>query len=158
MTSKSSDEKNTNNPGVNRISVSLPEGLLEQFDKVVEERGFVSRSQAIADLIQSQLTSHREEQGQDIMAGTINVVYDHAVPGLQKCLSDLQYEFLDEVISVLNVNLVHHQTLSVFLVQGPVSVLKQIENRMITQRGVISAQLLLSTAILPPVHPLPENK
>jgi len=143
------------NGGVARISISLPEGLLNQLDGMVVERGFESRSQAIADMIYQQLTEHREQLGQDIMAGTINLVYDHSIPGVQKHLADLQHEYLAEVISALNVNLKQNNTLSVMLVQGPASKLKMIADRMITCRGVITGKLLMSTAIIPQLHPLP---
>lgn len=145
------------NSGVARISVSLPEELLMQLDGMVVERGFESRSQAIADMINHQLTEHREELGQDIMAGTINIVYDHSIPGVQKQLSDLQHEYIDEVISALNVNLEQKQTMAVILVQGPARKLKIIANRMTTCRGVRSCKLLMSTAIIPQLHPLPET-
>ncbi len=145
-----------NGHGVSRISISLPEGLLDQLDNMVAERGFESRSQAIADMINHQLTEHREELGQDIMAGTINLVYDHSIPGIQKQLSDLQHEYIDEVISALNVNLEQKQTMSVILVQGPARKLKVIADRMTTCRGVHSGKLLMSTAIIPQLHPLPE--
>lgn len=146
-----------NNGGVARISVSLPETLLLQLDGMVAQRGFESRSQAIADMINQQLTEHRKELGQDIMAGTINLVYDHSMPGVQKHLADLQYEYITEVISTLNVNLKHDSTLSVILVQGPASKLKMIADRMITCRGIISGKLLMSAAILPQLHPLSSN-
>lgn len=145
-----------NNPGgVARISISLPEGLLHQLDGMVSERGFESRSQAIADMIHQQVTEHREELGQDIMAGTINLVFDHSIPGVQKHLADLQHEYIDEVISSLNVNLIQNRTLAVILVQGPAKKLNLIADRMITCRGVITGKLLMSTAIIPQVHPLP---
>jgi len=148
-----------NNPGgVARISISLPEGLLHQLDGMVAERGFESRSQAIADMIHQQVTEHREELGQDIMAGTINLVFDHSIPGVQKHLADLQHEYIDEVISALNVNLIQNRTLSVILVQGPARKLNLIADRMITCRGVITGKLLMSTAIIPQVHPLPVSQ
>jgi CopG family nickel-responsive transcriptional regulator len=147
----------SHNSGVARISVSLPEELLMQLDGMVVERGFESRSQAISDMINHQLTEHREELGQDIMAGTINIVYDHSIPGVQKQLSDLQHEYIDEVISALNVNLEQKQTMAVILVQGPARKLKMIANRMTTCRGVRSGKLLMSTAIIPQLHPLPET-
>lgn len=147
----------TNQGGVARISVSLPEHLLQQFDGMVAERGFESRSQAIADIIHQQLTEHREELGQDIMAGTINLVYDHSIPGVQKHLADLQHEYIDEVISALNVNLIENRTLSVILVQGPAIKLNMISDRMRACRGVITGRLLMSTAIIPQLHPLPSS-
>lgn len=148
----------SSNSGVSRISISLPEGLLHELDGMVAERGFESRSQAIADMINQQLTEHRKELGQDIMAGTINLVYDHSIPGVQKHLADLQHTYIDEVISALNVNLIQNRTLSVLLVQGPARKLKMITDRMITCRGVVTGKLLMSTAIIPQLHPLPENE
>ena len=145
----------SDNSGVARISISLPETLLIQLDRMVEERGFESRSQAVADMVHQQVTEHRKDMGQDIMAGTINLVYDHSIPGVQKHLADLQHKFIAEVISALNVNLKHNNTLSVILVQGPANKLKMIADRMITCRGVITGKLLMSAAIIPQLHPLP---
>lgn len=140
---------------VSRISVSLPETLLTELDRMVEQRGFESRSQMIAELISEELAEHKQDLGQDIMAGTINLVYDHSTPGLQQQLSELQHRYINEVISSLNVNLIDAQTLCVVLVQGPASKLKMIADKMISCRGVISGKLLMSTAIIPPLHPLP---
>lgn len=149
---------NINKQGVSRISISLSEQLLKDMDMLVEQRGFESRSQAMASMIQHQVTEHRCEFGDEIMAGTINLVYDHSTPGLQKLLTDLQHEYINEVISSLHVYLVDTKTMEVILVQGPVSKLKIIADKMEASRGVISGKLQLSTAILPQVHPLPESE
>jgi len=142
--------------GVSRISVSLPEALLKELDWMVEVRGFESRSQAISEMIHQQISDYKVDLGDQIMAGTINLVYDHSIPGLKKRLSDLQHEYIDEVISSLNVNLLHAQTMEVVLVQGPANKLKSIADKMIACRGVITGKLLMSTSILPQVHPLPD--
>ncbi|MDH5425815.1 MAG: nickel-responsive transcriptional regulator NikR [Gammaproteobacteria bacterium] len=147
-----------NKQGVSRISISLSEQLLKDMDLLVEQRGFESRSQAMASMIQHQITEHRCEFGEEVMAGTINLVYDHSTPGLQKQLTDLQHEYIDEVISSLHVYLMQAKTMQVILVQGPVSKLKMIANKMESCRGVISGKLQLSAALLPQVHPLPETE
>ena len=144
--------------GVSRISVSLPETLLGQLDRMVYQRGFESRSQAIAEMINRQLIEHNRELGGEVMAGTITLVYDHSTPGLQKQLADLQHSHLDEVISSLHVHLMHAHTMEVILVQGPAAKLQHIADAFITCRGVITGRLQLTTAILPPVHPLPDGK
>ena len=38
---------------VSRISISLPEKLLSDLDRMVEERGFDSRSQAVDEMLHS---------------------------------------------------------------------------------------------------------
>ena len=144
-----------NNNGVARISISLPVELLSQLDDMVLDRGYESRSQAIAEMVNQQLVEHRQELGEDIMAGTITLVYDHSTPGLKQQLADLQHQHLSEVISSLHVHLMHAHTMEVILVQGPARQLQRIADRMLTCRGVITGKLQLTTAIIPPLHPLP---
>ncbi|MCO6413720.1 MAG: nickel-responsive transcriptional regulator NikR [Thiogranum sp.] len=144
-------------PCVSRISVSLQEHLLVQLDRMVSQRGFESRSQAIAEMIVQQLAEHRQQLGEDIMTGTITLVYDHTIPGLQKHLTDLQHRYVDEVISSLHVHLMHGHTMEVILVQGPATRLQGITDRMVTCRGVMTGKLHLTPAIIPPLHPLPAD-
>lgn len=143
-------------PPVSRISISLPEELAIDLDAMVSRRGFETRSQAIAEMISQQLVEHRRQVGADVMAGTITVLYDHSVRGLQLQLADLQHAYIEEVISSLHVHLLHNQTMEVILVQGPAAKLQAIADEMITLRGVITGRLQLMAAVIPPLHPLPE--
>ena len=138
---------------VSRISMSLPYALLKELDRMVGERGFISRSQAIADMLHRCLIEHKRELGDGIMVGTVTLVYDNSVPGLQKQLAELQSRHIDEVISSLHVHLVRNQTMEVILVQGPARTLQAIADRLISRRGVISGKMHLVAALMPQVHP-----
>ncbi|MDK2778004.1 MAG: nickel-responsive transcriptional regulator NikR [Pseudomonadota bacterium] len=140
---------------ISRISISMPETLLEGLDEMVTQRGFESRSQAICDMINHQINEYRSQRGSEVMTGTVNLVYNHSTAGLNKRLQDLQFEYLDEVISSLNVNLTNTNTLSIILIQGPADKLNMIADKMITLRGVVYGRLLLNSYIIPPIHPLP---
>ena len=144
--------------GVSRISVSLPETLLQQLDAMVDARGFESRSRAIAEMITRQLTEHLADLGEEVMAGTITLVYDHTAPGLQKEIADVQHRHINEVISSLHVQLLQPQTMEVMLVQGPAITLQKIADRLAVCRGVSSGKLQLTAAIMPPLHPLPASE
>ena len=138
---------------VSRISMSLPYALLKELDRMVGERGFISRSQAIADMLHRCLVEHKRELGDDIMVGTVTLVYDNSVPGLQKQLAELQSRHIDEVISSLHVHLMRNQTMEVILLQGPVKALQAIADQLISRRGVISGKMHLVAALMPQVHP-----
>ena len=144
---------NERNAPVSRISVSLPPALLEELDHMVESRGYGSRSQAIGDMVNYQLVEHKRKLGNDVMVGTLTLLYDRTTRGLQKTLADLQYRHVDEVISSLHVHLTHNQIMEVVLLQGPAALVQDIANEMIAQRGVITGHLQLMAAIIPPVHP-----
>ncbi len=144
-------EDDKNNLPVSRISVSLPPALLEELDRMVANRGYGSRSQAIGEMVNYQLAEHKRKMGNDVMVGTITLLYDRSTRGLQKNLADLQFRHIDEVISSLHVHLSHNQMMEVILIQGHAQQLQQIANEMITQRGVITGQLQLLAAIIPPI-------
>lgn len=145
------------NGNITRISISLPDTLSAQLDEMVRERGFESRSQAIAEMVSRQVTDYKKELGNEIMAGTITLLYDHSTPRLQKLLADLQHVHIKEVISSLHVHLMHSQTMEVILVQGPAAELQLLADKMITNRGVISGNLQLSATLIPQLH-LPERE
>ncbi|MDP9044123.1 MAG: nickel-responsive transcriptional regulator NikR [Pseudomonadota bacterium] len=138
---------------VSRISLSLPGALLEQLDQMVAMRGYGSRSQAVSDMVNSALVEHKRRLGNEVMVGTITLHYDRSVRGLQKDLADIQFECINEVISSLHVQLSHDQIMEVILVQGHAEKLQDIANRMLTRRGVITGQLRLLAAVIPPIQP-----
>ncbi|HTH40062.1 MAG TPA: nickel-responsive transcriptional regulator NikR [Rhodocyclaceae bacterium] len=141
-----------NGSTVSRISISLPPALLDELDRMVESRGYDSRSQAIGDMVNYQLAEHKRKLGNDVMVGTITLLYDRSTRGLQKNLADTQYKNIDEVISSLHVHLTHNQVMEVILVQGHAHKLQDIANEMITQRGVITGTLQLLAAVIPPLQ------
>lgn len=147
------NEKNKKAP-VNRISISLPDDLHAELDIMVAERGFESRSQAINDMLRQSLVEHKRQISNEVMVGTITILYNNATKGLQKTLADLQYRYLDEVISSLHVHLMDNQTMEVILVQGPAQKVQTIANAIITLRGVITGKLQLIGAVIPPLHPM----
>lgn len=146
-------EKNKKAP-VNRISISLPDELHADLDAMVIERGFDSRSQAINDMLRQHLAEHKREKGNEVMVGTITILYNNGTRGLQKTIADLQYRHLDEVISSLHVHLADNQTMEVILVQGPALTVQAVANEIIALRGVITGKLQLMGAVIPPLHPM----
>ena len=139
---------------VSRISISLPEDLLSDLDRMVEARGFESRSQAVNDMLHQFLLEHKcGRGGDDVMVGIVALFYNNSVPGLQKQLADLQFQYIDEVISSLHVHLMHNQTMEVILVQGPARKLQMIADEMTSRRGVMSGKMHLIAALIPQVHP-----
>ena len=137
---------------VSRISVSLPPDLLTGLDGMVESRGYDSRSQAIVEMVNYQLVEHKRSLGNEVMAGTLTLLYNRATRGLQGRLADIQYQHVAEVISSLHVHLTEDQMLEVILVQGPATQLQAITNEMLAQRGVITGRLQLLAAVIPPLH------
>src|SRR5574343_1075842 len=144
-------------PPVSRISISLPDDLQADVDAMVASRGFGSRSQAINDMLRQHVAEHQRVSGNEVMVGTITLLYRNNTRGLQNTLAELQYQYLDEVISSLHVPLMIQQTLEVILVQGPAQKVQAIADRFVTLRGVVTGKLQLMAAVIPPLHPMTEQ-
>jgi len=143
---------------VSRVSISLPPPLLTELDRMVESKGYESRSQAIGDMVNYQLCEHKRMLGNEVMVGTITLLYDRLTRDLQKKLADMQYKHINEVISSLHVHLSEDQLMEVILVQGPAAKLQAVANEMTTLRGIVTGRLQLLAAVIPQVHPLAEQE
>ncbi|OGS14386.1 MAG: hypothetical protein A2234_10510 [Elusimicrobia bacterium RIFOXYA2_FULL_58_8] len=67
----------TTEKSLDRFTVCLEKGLLSRLDEIASERGYPSRSQAMADFIRRAIVK-REWKGGRECAGTISLVYDPA--------------------------------------------------------------------------------
>lgn len=68
---------NMKNASLDRFTVCLEKGLLARLDEISAERGYPSRSQAMADFIRRAIVKKEWRGGRDC-AGTVSVVYDPA--------------------------------------------------------------------------------
>lgn len=136
-----------------RLSMSLPAELSRQLDTMVEERGLPSRSQLIAELIRDELAEHGAAlRPEDMLAGTITLVYRGDMGRVRHQLAQTQGEYLKEVISSQHVFLEDDQSLEVLLVQGPARRLSDLSDALRKVRGVQQLRLFTTTALLPPLH------
>jgi CopG family nickel-responsive transcriptional regulator len=130
---------------VTRFSVSLPPSLLEQLDQMAREKSYENRSLAIADMIRAQLVEHRQKFGNEDIAGTITLVYDHHKPHLQASLTDIQHDHHEVILSTVHIHLDHHNCLEVLLVRGKAAVIRKIADELIAAKGVKHGKLTVTT-------------
>jgi len=128
-----------------RFSVSLPPSLLKQLDQMTREKSYDNRSLAIADMIRAHLVEHRQSFGEDEIAGTITLVYDHHKMHVQETLTDIQHDHHDLIVSALHVHLDHHNCLEVLVVRGKAARIKKIADELIAAKGVKHGKLTVTT-------------
>lgn len=128
-----------------RFSISLPGSLAKQLDQMVYQKGYENRSWAVADMIRAQLVEHRQNFGEEEIAGTITLVYDHHKQHVQATLTDIQHDHHDVIISALHVHLDHHNCLEVLVVRGKAGLVKKIADELIAAKGVKHGKLTVTT-------------
>ena len=133
------------NKSVARFSVSLPPALLEQLDHMSGQKGYSNRSLAIADMIRDRLVEHRQKFGNEEIAGTITLVYDHHTQHVQEVLTEIQHDHHDVIISTMHVHLDHHNCLEVLVVRGKAAQVKKIADALIAAKGVKHGKLTVTS-------------
>ena len=136
-----------------RISVTVPEVTLIALDQKIVDQHYESRSQAIVDMINKHLIAELEVRN-EVMVGTLTLLYDVAQSSLRNQLIDLQQQFLTQVISSLHIQLDGQKILQVMLMQGVSTELRHISHQFIALKGVVKGHLELMDAVMPPI---PQN-
>lgn len=133
-----------------RISITVPETTLNALDQKIVDQHYESRSQAILDMINRHLIDDLAKND-EVMVGTLTLLYDVSLKPLRTQLVDLQQQHLAQVISSLHIQLDDEKVLQVMLMQGVSSDLKAISQQFIALKGVIKGHLELMDAVMPPI-------
>lgn len=127
-----------------RFGVSIDEQLLGRFDQLIEEKGYVTRSEAIRDLIRAALVELKWEGGEEETVGTVTLVYNHHVRDLSDKLTEQQHAHHDQIVSALHVHLDAHNCLEVLVLRGKAREVKKIADELIGVKGVKHGKLVMS--------------
>lgn len=125
-----------------RIGVSLPENLLGNFDKIILQRGYSSRSEGIRDAIRNYIVTYEwmsDVQGERV--GVITIVYAHSQRGLVENLTEIQHEFGSTIQSSMHIHLDHDNCLEVVVLRGEGQDVKKAAERMMALKGVKHVKL-----------------
>lgn len=129
-----------------RIGVAINEELLNEFDRLIEQRGYTNRSEAFRDLIRNELVSEISASPRAEIFGTVTLVYDHHSRLLTQRLTEIQHQHHDAILSSIHVHLDHDNCLEVILVRGKSKLVKELANSLIATKGVKHGRFVLTAS------------
>jgi len=130
-----------------RIGVSIDEKLLDRFDSLISEKGYVNRSEAIRDMIRDQLVKEEIADPERDTVGTLTLVYSHEVRELADKLNDIQHHFYRNVVSAVHVHLDEHNCLEVLILRGRAGDIQEIADRLLSVKNVTHGKLTITSAV-----------
>jgi len=128
-----------------RFGISIDESLLGQFDEMINQKGYVNRSEAIRDLIRAALVEEEWADDNQQTVATVTLVFDHHTRDLSDKLTEHQHSHYEEIVSTLHVHLDHHHCLEVVVIKGAASRVKRIADELIGTKGVKHGKLVATT-------------
>jgi CopG family nickel-responsive transcriptional regulator len=127
-----------------RFGISLDHQLLDDFDRLIAQKQYTNRSEAIRDLIRDALVSQEWGENKETV-GSITIVYDHHVPELTEKLTNIQHDYHRLILSSLHVHLDHDHCLEVLVVRGKGAEIRKVADVLIGTKGVKHGKLTMAT-------------
>jgi CopG family nickel-responsive transcriptional regulator len=127
-----------------RVTISIEQQLADRFDRLIEARGYQSRSKAMRDLIREAVEDARLDA--DLSANgvaNLSYVFDRRTRSLAQRLSELRHAHHDLVGAVMQVHLDHHHTFENVMLSGPTGELRRFADMIGAERGVRFAKINL---------------
>jgi CopG family nickel-responsive transcriptional regulator len=130
-----------------RFGVSIDHRLLENFDKLIGDKGYHNRSEAVRDLIRNALVEERWSHNDDEeLVGTVSLVFNHHTRELSDKLTEHQHSHHRNIVSALHVHLDAHHCLEVVVIKGRAGEIRRLADELIGTKGVKHGRLMTTTS------------
>ncbi|MBI5923551.1 MAG: nickel-responsive transcriptional regulator NikR [Betaproteobacteria bacterium] len=130
-----------------RFTISLDTELAREFDRLILERGYRNRSEAIRDILRGQLEQLRQtkEQSRHCIAN-LSYIYNHHERDLAERLIGLQHDHHNLTVATMHAHLDHEHCIESAILRGPTAEVTRFADAIKAERGVRHGQLNLISA------------
>lgn len=120
-----------------RITITVDDDLLGQFDDFMKRRGYGNRSEAFRDLLRGRLKADRLETDVDgDCIGCLSYVYNHHERQLSRRLIETQHAHHDLNLSTMHVHLDHDNCMEAVIMRGRADQVRRFADQVGSQGGV----------------------
>lgn len=120
-----------------RITISVDNSLAQQFDDLIERRGYVNRSEAFRDLLRGHLEENRKLTNTAThCVATVTYIYNHHERELASRLTAQQHAHHDMCVSTMHVHLDHDNCLETVILRGAFQQVQAFANILVAENGV----------------------
>ncbi|AXV39125.1 ribbon-helix-helix protein, CopG family [Methanobacterium sp. BAmetb5] len=131
-----------------RISISLPKKLLKDFDDVVLDREYRSRSKGIRDALKDYIIrTHELNEIKGDQLGVLTVYYDFHYNGVLEDLKDIQQQFNQHIKTALQLDTGRSHCLDVIVVESDMEDIRNMMNKIQRLNGVEHVKLSTSSPV-----------
>ncbi len=127
-----------------RFGVSLESDLLSKFDRHIKKHKYTNRSEAIRDLIRSELIKEEWTENKDV-TGAITIVYDHHTRELVNKVLDIQHDHHACILSTQHIHLDHHNCFEIIVCKGKATEIEKLYLELKSLKGVKHAGFMMAT-------------
>lgn len=127
-----------------RITISVSDGLSASLDDIRRDRGYQTRSEAVRDLVRDGIERWREESAQgEFCVANLSYVFDRRIRALAQRLAEMQHAHHDLIAASTAVRLDHFHTMESVMLKGSTAAVRSFADQVRAERGVRSGSVNL---------------
>ena len=127
-----------------RITISVNDDLADEFDRLLDLRGYQNRSEAFRDLVRHSLEADRlATDTATHCVACLSYVYNHHEHDLAARVTASHHAHHDVSVSTMHVHLDHDHCLEAAILRGPTAEVKRFSQALMAVRGVRHGQVNL---------------
>jgi CopG family nickel-responsive transcriptional regulator len=120
-----------------RLTISVDDELADAFDRLVEKKHYLNRSEAFRDLVRKELGESEISAGKvKWCVATLSYIYDHHERQLANRITQLQHDHHDVAVAAQHVHLDHDNCLETVILRGRIAEVRACADAIISQTGV----------------------
>jgi CopG family nickel-responsive transcriptional regulator len=127
-----------------RFGVSLEEELLTQFDRLIKQRKYTNRSEALRDMIREELIKKEWMENKEV-TGAITLVYDHHTRELVTKVLDVQHDYHTCILSSQHIHLDHHNCFEIIVTKGKSKEIEELYQKLKSIKSVKHVGFMMAT-------------
>jgi CopG family nickel-responsive transcriptional regulator len=122
---------------MHRVTITLDDDLMAELDRMIEERGYQNRSEAIRDFARAGMQQAAQDAGKggDCVAALV-YVYDHAARDLSSRLVNNFHDHHNLSLATLHVHLDNDNCMEITALKGSTADVQHLADHVIAERGV----------------------
>ncbi len=125
-----------------RVGVTFPSKLLSDFDRIIKDMGYESRSKAVQDTVRTFVNDQKWlSDVKGTKTGSITMVYDRETKELESDLTDAQHHFESMIYASMHVHLSKDKCLETIAVRGEAGKIKRLVATLKARKGVEEVRL-----------------
>ena len=127
-----------------RVTITIDDELMVELDRIIEDRGYQNRSEAIRDLARSGIRQAAEtlDKQRECVAALV-YVYDHGARQLSKRLADTFHDHHELSLASMHAHLDHDNCMEVTILRGKAHKVQHFAEHVIAERGVRHGRIVL---------------
>lgn len=118
-----------------KFGIYVPEELMRELEDLMKSLGIKNKSLIFREALRLFISEHKWRAGGSIL-GVISVVYDREARGIDSKLTDIQHDYLNEIVSALHIHIDRKNCMLVLTLKGSSERVKSLLTRIIKLKGV----------------------